>query len=64
MPDEETRRDLILLTVGDLVSTLLYYGRKDDEELPEGEIEAAIEAGEITTEEILTHFEQGLREHI
>ena len=62
----KSRRKLIEDTVDDLVSNLLYYDRKEDEELPRGEIEAAIEAGEITVDEIgalfLTALRKGLTE--
>lgn len=49
-------KDLILLTVTDLVSAFTYYDRKEDEELPRGAIESAIERGEITIDEIVEHF--------
>ena len=52
----KSRRELILDTVSDLVSNLLWYDRKEDEDLPRGEIEAAIAAGEITVEEIVVAF--------
>jgi hypothetical protein len=55
-----TRREKILGTVGDLVSDFLYYDRKEDEDLPRGEIEAAIKTEVITTEEIVSHF----RDHL
>lgn len=55
-----SRRELILTTVDDAVSNLLYYNRKEDEDLPRGAIEAAIEAGEITVDEIVEHFRTGL----
>lgn len=60
----ETVRDAILGTVSDLVSNFMYYGRKEDEVLPVGSIEAAIKAGEISVDEIVSAFrrqiEQGL----
>ena len=51
-----TRKELILMTVEDLIGNLLYYGRKEDETLPRGEIEEAIEKGEITIDEIVGQF--------
>ncbi len=51
-----TRRDVIMATVSDLVGELLFYGRKEDEDLPQGEIEAAIEAGEVSVDEIVEEF--------
>lgn len=36
------REELILGIVEDLVADFLYYDRKEDEELPRGEIEAAL----------------------
>lgn len=55
-----SRYDLILDTVTDLVSDFMYYGRKDDEELPRGAIEDAIEQGEITIDEIVEAFRDKL----
>ena len=42
--------------VSDLVTDLLFYDRKEDEDLPMGAIEEAIKTGEITTAEIVNHF--------
>jgi hypothetical protein len=50
------RRDTILATVRDLVGELLYYGRKEDEDLPVGAIEEAINAGEISDQELYDQF--------
>lgn len=54
------RRQLILDTVSDLVGKFLYYDRKDDEELSVEDIEEALAAGEITTADIVKHFEAEL----
>ncbi len=58
------RADLILLTLQDLVSNFLYYDRKEDEELPRGEIEDAIEAGEISLDEIVAKFREELEKYL
>jgi hypothetical protein len=50
------RKQQILDVVDDCVSDLLYYDRKEDEDLPRGEIEKAIQAGEITAQDIADHF--------
>ena len=55
------RRDVILGTVRDLVGDLLWYGRKEDESLPRGEIEAAIVAGELTADDIAAEFATALK---
>lgn len=57
---ERTRRSVILCAVADLAGELLYYGRREDEELPRGEIQSAIESGEITVDEIVAHFAAAL----
>ena len=57
---DKTRRELILLTVKDLVTDFLDYDRKEDEDLPSDEIENAVEADEITVEEIWTAFKDEL----
>ncbi len=58
----ESRREVILATVDDLVSEFLYYGRKEDQTLPRGAIEEAVAAGEISVDEIAAAFSAGLRE--
>ena len=55
------RRQHILNTADDLMGSFLYYGRKEDENLPRGAIEEAIKAGEVTVEELLGIFEKALR---
>lgn len=59
-----SRRKLIEATVSDLVGKLLYYDRKDDEELGKGEIEAAIAAEEISPSDIVEHFASELNKHV
>lgn len=49
-------KELILDSVSDLVLDWLYYLRKEDDELPVGAIEQAIEDGVITVDEILERF--------
>lgn len=56
----QTRKELIELTVMDLVSSFLYYDRKEDEDLPEGEIQKALDNNEITFEEIVITFKKEL----
>lgn len=56
------RRQHIINTVSDMVGSLLYYDRKEDEDLPRGEIEAAIKTGEVQIEEILEIIEKELRQ--
>ncbi len=56
------RRQKILGTVEGLVSGLMYYDRRGDEDLPRGAIEAAVEAGEITYQEMGEHFLAKLKE--
>lgn len=55
-----SRYDLIVDTVTDLVSDLLYYDRKEDEQLPRGAIEEAIQQDEITVDEIVEVFRDKL----
>lgn len=55
-------RELISGVVEDLVSDFLYYDRKEDEELPEGAVEQAIEDGHITVDQIVARFKYYLEE--
>ena len=57
-------KKLILDTVEDLVQSLLYTDRKEDEELPRGVIELAIENGDITIDDIVENFKQNLIEGV
>lgn len=50
------RKETIQNVIADMVSDFLYYDRKEDEDLPRGAIEEAIEAGEITLREIVETF--------
>lgn len=52
----KTRKQHILDIVNDLAGSFLYYDRKEDEDMPVGEIEATIKAGEITIDEIVAEF--------
>lgn len=62
--EDRTRRELILATVRDFVSDFLYYDRKEDECLPRNAIEEAIEAGEITVNEIVKEFKDELKKYL
>ena len=57
-------KEMILGTVSDLVTDLLYYDRKEDEDLPRGAIEKAIETEVITLEEIIKHFSCELTQNL
>jgi hypothetical protein len=59
-----TRREHIEATIDDLVSSFLYYDRKEDEDLPRFAIEAALEGGEISVDEIIARFGTRLRKDI
>ncbi len=62
MKEEEDlkKRLLILSHIEDLASDFLYYDRKEDEELPRGEIQKAVKDGIITIEEMSNAFKQHL----
>lgn len=58
----QERVELVRETARDLAKELLYYGRKDDEELPVGMIEAAMTRGSVTAERVTEWFGQALKE--
>lgn len=58
------RKQKVLDTVEDLVGKFLYYDRKNDDDLPQGEIEKAIGCGEITTTEIVDKFKAVLERYV
>ena len=43
------------------ISDILYYDRKEDEDLPLGEIEKAVKSGDITVEEMVEAFRKELQ---
>jgi len=51
---------MIIATVHDLVADFLYYDRKECEDLPRGEIEAAIKNLEVSTTSLAFEFEAAL----
>lgn len=53
---------IILDTIDDAVSRLLYCDRKEDEELPRGAIDDAVLDGAITVEDMVAKFETALRD--
>lgn len=55
------KRELILITIQDSVTDLLYYDRKEDEELFVGDIDELVKNGDITIEEMVAEFDKYLR---
>ena len=53
----KTKKQIILDTISDLMTDFFYYDRKEDDELPVGAIEKAVEDKEITVEEIKNAFQ-------
>lgn len=54
------RRDQILAAATDAAVNFIYYDRKNDEDLPPGEIESAIASGEVSITDILKIFHDTL----
>ncbi len=57
-------KEQVLGLVEDLVSGLLYYDRKDDEDTPVGFIEEAIKNNYITIEDMVEEFRTQLYKNI
>jgi len=57
----KTKKQLILDTVTDMVADFLYYDRKEDEDLPVGDIEKSVSLGIVSIDEIVAKFEAELR---
>jgi hypothetical protein len=56
-------KQTILATVSDLCADFLYYDRKEDEELSAGDLERAVESGEITIDEMVDEFRIQIDSH-
>lgn len=63
MSTKEERRETLQNTIDDHVSNLLYYDRKEDEDLPMGTIEEMVEKKEVTVDEMIEWFAVPLRTH-
>jgi len=57
-------RETVLATIDDLVVKFLRDDRKDDEELPRGTIEKLIRAEELTIDDMVERFREGLEERL
>ena len=57
----KTDKQIVIDTVTDSVADLLYYNRKNDEDLPVGKIEQLIIAGVISKDEIINSFAAEIR---
>jgi hypothetical protein len=53
-------RDLILMTIDDMVANFIFYDRKEDEELPRDALERAVRDGVVTVDEIVDRFKTKL----
>ncbi|MCW8966154.1 MAG: hypothetical protein OQK82_05660 [Candidatus Pacearchaeota archaeon] len=53
-------KETILNHIEDMISDFLCYDRKEDEDLPLGAIEKAINDGDVTVEEIVASFRKHL----
>ena len=56
----KTRRQRIIDTIDTSVGKLLYYDRKEDEDLPRGAIDEAIKNNEITVDEMVEEYRKRL----
>ena len=50
------KKSLVLDTIDDIIGDLVYYDRKEDEELGTGEIEEMLVNGDLTVQEMVDHF--------
>lgn len=51
---------IILDTVTNAVKKLMYYDRKEDEDLPVGAIQESVDAGILTKDDIVNRFREQL----
>lgn len=60
---KNTKREIILATVSDMVADFVYYDRKEDIDLSMDDLNQAIKTGEITVDEICDRFKELLKEN-
>ncbi|RKZ09779.1 hypothetical protein DRQ25_05170 [Candidatus Fermentibacteria bacterium] len=61
---KRTRKETILVTIGDVVINLVYYDRKEDEDLSVNDFDSAVEEGEITVLEMVEAFQKRLEDEL
>lgn len=61
---KEDRLEKLEATCSDMASKLLYYDRKEDEELPVGAIEEMVLSGEVTVDELLGWITTPIRDSL
>lgn len=59
-PEAERQRQHLFNVIDDSVGNLLYYNRKEDEDLPVGVIEKLVADGVVTLDEIVARFRSAL----
>lgn len=62
--EELSTKEKIVGHVDDIVSDLLYYDRKEDQEFPPGSIEQFIIDGVITVDEIVAVFREIIEQSV
>lgn len=62
--EDLTKKQKFLAMIGDSVSDLLYYDRKECKTFSPGDIENLIKSGEITVEEMVSEFRRCIDEAI
>lgn len=56
----EDMKQTLFNLIDDTIAKLLYYDRKEDEDMPRGKIEEMIASGEVTVDEIVNRFKDQL----
>lgn len=62
MKRKERLRKLLRASVADAVSEVLYYGRKEDENLSTDDVEEMFRKGWVTAEELAAWFDEEVHE--
>lgn len=57
------KKEYFLACISDAVSDLVYYDRKDCEELNRDQVDELINSGEVTVSEMLETFKKGILEN-
>jgi len=57
-----TKKTYALDLVDDIISDYFYYNRKDDDVLGRNDMKALIESGELTADEIVERFREGIND--
>lgn len=57
-------RETVFAVIDDMIADLLIHDRRNDEDLPEGEVERLIQNNDLSIDDMVERFRESLEEHL